>query len=316
VVTEQRAKYVYGPVPSRRLGLSLGVDIVPFKNCTLDCVYCQLGRTTTLTVERQVFVPIEPVVADVAAALRDRPTPDFITISGSGEPTLHSQLGELIDGLRSVTHLPIAIVTNGTLLWMPGVCSDCAKADVVLPSLDAGDAETFRRVNRPHPDITFEKLVSGLRAFREEYEGQMWLEVFIVKGMTDAEDAVRAIADVVKEIKPNRVQLNTAVRPTAESELQPVSLERMKELAALFDPPAEVVADFRRPQAEVRESASAEVIVEMLSRRPATVEDLAAGLGLHPNEVVKLVDELKQAGAVTEEVRSGRRYFRPARKDR
>ncbi len=315
-MTEKELKYVYGPVPSRRLGLSLGVDIVPFKNCTLDCVYCQLGRTTTLTVERQAFVPIEPVVADVAAALRDRPTPDFITISGSGEPTLHSQLGELIDGLRSVTHLPIAIITNGTLLWMPAVRSDCAKADVVLPSLDAGDAETFRRVNRPHPDITFEKLLSGLRAFREEYEGQMWLEVFIVKGVTDSKEAVQAIASVVAQVEPNRVQLNTAVRPTAEAALEPVSAERMAELAALFHPPAEVVADFRRPQAEVRESASAEVIVEMLSRRPATVEDLAAGLGLHANEVVKLVDKLRKSGAITEEVRSGRRYYLPARKDR
>ncbi len=314
-MTEKELKYVYGPVPSRRLGLSLGVDIVPFKNCTLDCVYCQLGRTTTLTLERQAFVPIEPVVADVAAALRDRPTPDFITISGSGEPTLHSRLGELIDGLRSVTHLPIAVITNGTLLWMPGVRSDCAKADVVLPSLDAGDAETFRRVNRPHPDITFEKLLSGLRAFREEYEGQMWLEVFIVKGVTDSKEAVQAIASVVAQVKPNRVQLNTAVRPTAEAALEPVSAERMAELAALFHPPAEVVADFRRPQAEVRESASAEVIVEMLSRRPATVEDLAAGLGLHANEVVKLVDELRKSGAIAEEVRSGRRYFRPARKE-
>lgn len=314
-MTEKELKYVYGPVPSRRLGLSLGVDIVPFKNCTLDCVYCQLGRTTTLTVQRQAFVPIEPVVADVAAALRDRPTPDFITISGSGEPTLHSQLGELIDGLRSVTHLPIAVITNGTLLWVPGVRADCAKADVVLPSLDAGDAETFRRVNRPHPDITFEKLLSGLRAFREEYEGQMWLEVFIVKGVTDSREAVQAIASVVAEVKPNRVQLNTAVRPTAEAALEPVSAERMAELAALFHPPAEVVADFRRPQAEVRESASAEVIVEMLSRRPATVEDLAAGLGLHANEVVKLVDELRKAGAIAEEVRSGRRYYLPARKE-
>jgi len=336
-MTEEHLKHVYGPVPSRRLGLSLGVDIVPLKNCTLDCVYCQLGRTSALTVDRRAFTPIEPVIADVVRALRQRPTPDFVTVSGSGEPTLHSQLGELIDGLRAVTHLPIAIITNATLLWMPDVRSDCAKADLVLPSLDAGDAETFRRVNRPHPGITFEKLVSGLRAFREEYQGQIWLEVFIVKGITDTEDAVRAIADVVDSIKPTRVQLNTAVRPPAESELQPVRPERMEELAALFDPPAEVVADFRSstvrpgsgqagsgrpepvegqgPHQATRQAARAEVILEMVSRRPCTVEELAAGLALHPNEVVKFVDELRKAGVITEELRSGRRYYLPARKE-
>jgi len=311
-MTERKLKHVYGPVPSRRLGLSLGVDIVPFKHCTLDCVYCQLGHTTSLTVERRAFLPLEPVVADVVTALRERPTPDFITLSGSGEPTLHSQLGELIDRLHSVTHLPIAVITNGTLLWVPEVRAACAKADLVLPSLDAGDADTFARVNRPHPEITFEKLVSGLRAFREEYEGQIWLEVFIVKGVTNTEDAVRAIAGIVTDLRPDRVQLNTAVRPTAEAELQPVGPERMEALATVFDPPAEVVADFRRPQVEVRESAGAEVVLEMLRRRPATVADLAAGLGLHANEVVKLVDQLRHAGAVTEDVRSGRRYFRPA----
>ena len=315
-MTEQRLKYVYGPVPSRRLGLSLGVDVVPFKTCTLDCVYCQLGVTTAHTVDRQPFTPIESVAADVATALRERPTPDFITISGSGEPTLDSQLGELIDRLRSVTHLPIAIITNGTLLWVPEVRADCAKADVVLPSLDAGDPQTFQRVNRPHPDITFERLVSGLSVFRDEYEGQIWLEVFIVKGITDNEAAVRAIASVVAEVQPNRVQLNTAVRPAAEAEVKPVSAERLKELATLFDPPAEVVADFQAPHQPSRQAARSEVILEMLSRRPATVEDLAAGLGLHANEVVKLVDELRKSGAVAEQVRSGRRYFRPATRER
>ena len=314
-MTEKELRHVYGPVPSRRLGLSLGVDIVPFKHCTLDCVYCQLGHTTSLTVERRAFVPIEPVVADVATALRERPTPDFVTLSGSGEPTLHSQLGELIESLHDITHLPIAVVTNGTLLWVPEVRAACTKADLVLPSLDAGDAKTFSLVNRPHPEITFERSVSGLKAFRAEYEGQIWLEVFVVKGITDTENAVRAIAGVVSDLKPDRVQLNTAVRPTAEAGLQPVSPQRMEALDSLFEPPAEVVADFRRPQAEVRESASAEVVLEMLRRRPATVEDLAAGLGLHANEVVKLVDQLRQAGAVAEEVRSGRRYFRLAARE-
>ena len=323
-MTEVKLKYVYGPVPSRRLGLSLGVDLLPHKTCTLNCVYCQLGPTNALTVERRAYVPIERVVAEVASALRERPTPDFITISGSGEPTLHSGLGELIDGLRSVTHLPIAIITNGTLLWVPEVRAACAKADVVLPSLDAGDDRAFARVNRPHPDITFERLVSGLKAFRQEYEGQIWLEVFIVKGVTDTPEAVQKIADIVKEISPDRVQLNTALRPTAEAALEPVGEERMEELARLFVPPAEVVADYQglhRPALSVvegkgRSSARAEEVLALVSRRPATVEDLSAGLGLSADEVVKLVDELRRAGTLSTELRSGQRYYRRAPKGR
>ncbi len=311
-MSDEKLRYVYGPVPSRRLGLSLGVDIVPLKTCTLNCVYCQLGPTAETAVDRRPYVPIDQVVADVARALRERPTPDFVTISGSGEPTLHSQLRELIDRLQSITHLPIAIITNGTLLWVPEVRAACVKADLVVPSLDAGDAEQFARVNRPHPEITFDRLVSGLQALRQEYGGQIWLEVFIVRGITDREEAVREIARLAAEIRPDRVQLNTAVRPAAQADVQPVPRERMEELARLFDPPAEVVADYQRSPEAARESGKAEVVMEMLSRRPCTVEDLAAGLGLHPNEVVKLVNELLRTGALTAEARSGRRYFRPS----
>jgi wyosine [tRNA(Phe)-imidazoG37] synthetase (radical SAM superfamily) len=308
-MTDAKLRYVYGPVPSRRLGLSLGVDIVPLKTCSFNCIYCQLGRTTKTTVERRAYTPVDAVAADVATALRERPTPDFITISGSGEPTLHSRLGELIDRIRTVTHLPVAVITNGSLLWLPEVRADCVKADVVLPSLDAGDPEMFARVNRPHPDVTFERVVSGLAAFRREYEGQIWLEVFLVRGANDTEEAVRAIARVVADVKPDRVQLNTAVRPTAEAGLEPVSPERLAELAALFAPPGEVIADYHRPHEAARESAGADDVLAMLARRPATVEDLADGLGLLREEVMRWVEELKRAGRIGEEVRSGKRYY-------
>jgi wyosine [tRNA(Phe)-imidazoG37] synthetase (radical SAM superfamily) len=308
----ESAKHVYGPVPSRRLGLSLGVDIVPLKTCSLNCIYCQLGRTPALTVDRRAYTPVEAVTADVATALRERPTPDFITISGSGEPTLHSRLGELIDRIRTVTHLPVAIITNGSLLWLAEVRADCAKADVVLPSLDAGDPETFARVNRPHPEVTFTRVVSGLKAFRREYDGQIWLEVFLVRGVNDTEEAVRAIARVVADVKPDRVQLNTAVRPTAEAGLEPVSAERLTELAGLFEPPGEVIADYHRPHVAARESGRVEEILEMLTRRPATVEDLASGLGLRREDVTRWVMELKRAGRIGTEVRSGKRYYFPS----
>ena len=177
----EEQKYLYGPVPSRRLGLSLGVDIVPFKVCTLDCIYCQLGRTSEKTMERKDYVDVEAVLAELRAKLVEGLEADFITISGSGEPTLNAGLGQLIEGIKKITNIPVAVLTNGTLLTNQSVRADCARADVVMPSLDAGDDQTFRKVNRPHKDISIENLIAGLCAFRNEFAGQMWLEVFFCR---------------------------------------------------------------------------------------------------------------------------------------
>ena len=176
------AGYIYGPVPSRRLGLSLGIDIVPSKICTLDCVYCQIGRTTEKSTVRRGFFDLPAVLDELKVRLAEGGSIDYITIGGSGEPTLNSQLGALIDGIRSLTAIPVAIITNGTLLYRPDVRAECGKANLVIPSLDAGDATTFGAVNRPAPDINIEKLVSGLALFREEFSGQIWLEVFLIEG--------------------------------------------------------------------------------------------------------------------------------------
>ncbi|HLB75136.1 MAG TPA: radical SAM protein, partial [Sedimentisphaerales bacterium] len=168
-------KYLYGPVPSRRLGWSLGVDIVPLKVCTLDCIYCQLGRTSKKTIERSEYASIDAVLAELTEKIEAGLVADYITIAGSGEPTLNSQLGKLLDALKKITDIPLTVLTNGTLFFRDDVRGDCAKADVVLPSLDAGDEKTFRRINRPHADISIEKLVSGLAAFRKEFSGLIWL---------------------------------------------------------------------------------------------------------------------------------------------
>ena len=176
-----RKKFFYGPVPSRRLGLSFGVDIVPFKVCTLDCVYCQLGKTLTKTIERMDYGPIEPILAELRETLDKGLNTNFITIAGSGEPTLNLRLGELIEGIKKITDIPVAVLTNGTLFYQKDVRNDCAKADVVMPSLDAGDEETFQQINRPHGDINIKNLISGLSKFRDEFNGQIWLEVFFIE---------------------------------------------------------------------------------------------------------------------------------------
>jgi len=152
---------LYGPVPSRRLGLSCGIDIVPFKVCTLDCIYCQLGKTALTTIERKEYTPVESVLTELKEALAEGLQADYITIAGSGEPTLNSRLGELIDGLKNLTNIPVAVLTNGTLFYREDVRVDCSRADVIMPSLDAGDEHTFQRINRPNSVISIEKLISG-----------------------------------------------------------------------------------------------------------------------------------------------------------
>ncbi|MHC4693410.1 MAG: radical SAM protein, partial [Planctomycetota bacterium] len=204
-------KYLYGPVTSRRLGLSLGVDIVPFKICTLDCIYCQLGGTTQKTTERAEYVSPEAVLAELRDTLARDPKADFITIGGSGEPTLNSRLGDLIDGIKKITDIPVALLTNGTLFYRPDVRADCAKADVALPSLDAGDKRTFDKINHPHEDIVIENMISGLCAFRNEFAGQIWLEVFFIEEINTHAGHIAKIRDAVEKIRPDKVHLNTAV---------------------------------------------------------------------------------------------------------
>jgi len=282
--------YVFGPVPSRRLGRSLGVDLVPFKTCTYDCIYCQLGPTTCRTVERKAWAPLDEVLEQVRGALSAEP--DYVTLSGSGEPTLHVHLGDLIAGIKGLTDVPVAVLTNGSLLWRPEVRRALVEADLVVPSLDAGDEAAFQRVNRPHPSLRFEQVVEGLAAFRKEYQGRYWLEVFLVDGITTTEDQVRKMADIARRIDPDRVQLNTVTRPPSDADARAVSKERMEELAALFGRRAEVIADWDATRRRPEFAARREDVLEMLRRRPCTVEDIAAGLGLHRNEVVKYVQEL------------------------
>jgi wyosine [tRNA(Phe)-imidazoG37] synthetase (radical SAM superfamily) len=281
---------VFGPVPSRRLGRSLGVDLVPLKTCTYDCIYCQLGRTTHLTLERREWLPLRDVLAEVRSALATEP--DYVTLSGSGEPTLYSRCGELIDGLHAMTDMPVAVLTNGSLLWRPDVRAELRRADLLLPSLDAATEAMFRAVNRPHEGISFERMVDGLAAMREEFDGPYWLEVFLLAGHTAMEAEVSRLARLAERIRPDRVQLNTVTRPASESFAAGVSPERLAELARLFEPPAEVIADFRAVHQQAEFAAGQREVLELLRRRPCRLADVCNGLGLHRNEAVKYLEEL------------------------
>ena len=304
-------KYVYGPVPSRRLGRSLGIDIVPFKVCSFDCIYCQLGRTTDKTTELKEYLSAEDALKGVAESLRTiKDPPDYISIAGSGEPTLNSAIGDIVSGIKDMTDIPVAIITNGSLLYMPEVRKMCALADLVLPSLDGGSDESFRRINRPGEGVTLDLVVDGLVKFREEYSGQIWLEVFIVSGINDSDLEVEKLKKCIERIRPDKIQLNTSVRPTAEINVGAVCKARLEEIADMLGDSCEVIADFLGADDHGEFKVKKDDIVEMISRRPCTVEDIAKGLKTHRNDVIKYVEMLLSEGRIEKLIVEDSTFYR------
>jgi wyosine [tRNA(Phe)-imidazoG37] synthetase (radical SAM superfamily) len=304
--------FLYGPVPSRRLGRSLGIDVMPHKTCTYDCIYCQLGRTTVKTTERREYVPLEAVAQELERQRDMLARCDYITIAGSGEPTLYSKLGDLISLIKARTDTPVAIITNGSLLGDGQVQQELRDADLVVPSLDAGDAMLFEHVNRPAKGITFEAMVAGLVSFRGAFRRALWLEVLLVAGMTGIASEVRKIAAFVSAIRPDKVQVTTAVRPAVEQFACRVPLAQMRRLAALLGAQAEVVSDVDYGARKPGLSGAADDILTMLRRRPCTLEDIVAGLGLNRHEAIKHLDRLVQARTIDMQLRQGRTFFTAA----
>jgi len=296
-MSTKRYKYLYGPVPSRRLGRSLGLDLVPFKTCTYDCIYCQLGRTTEKTVKRAHYVPVGNILDELKEALEAGSSPDYISIAGSGEPTLHAGIGELIAGIKQITNIPVACLTNGSLLFMPEVRQELSCADLVIPSLDAGDEQLFHYINRPHPDISFAEMVNGITEFTRSFSGEVRLEVFLLSGVTGITVEAKKIAACARQIDPDRVELNTVCRPTAEEFACAVSRRQMDNLALLFPGKVDVISDDKSESTREYsfQSAAGADIINLLARRPCTLAGICSGLGLHSQETVKklktLIDE-------------------------
>ena len=298
--------HIFGPVPSRRLGRSLGIDTIPFKTCSYDCIYCQIGSTSHKTIDRQAYIDPEVILGELEEKLKLNP--DYITLSGSGEPTLYSRLGELIEGIKKRTDVPVAVLTNGSLLWDQDVRDDLRFADLVVPSLDAVDAESFAKVNRPHPDISFKKMLDGLIAFRNGYRGQIWLEVFVCKGIDLDRELLKKYIIL---IQPDKIQINTVTRPPAEQFAQRVSRDELEAIANLFDPPGEVIAEFKRSTQSTDSDLCVQSVMEMLRRRPCTLDDTANGLNIHRNEAIKYLDALLQRKSIRIEIINGEQYYLP-----
>jgi wyosine [tRNA(Phe)-imidazoG37] synthetase (radical SAM superfamily) len=307
-------KHLFGPVPSRRLGLSLGVDLTPYKTCSFDCIFCQLGRTTDKTVTRRDYVPTQAVIEELLAWLETGGYADYITLAGSGEPTLHSSFGTVIDSLKTVTTFPVALLTNGSLLRNAEVRRAASNADVVKVSLSAWDQFSFEHINRPHAEVTLKSVVQGIWMLREELQGELWLEVFIVWGVNSIPSDVGRIAELVAPLQPDRIQLNTAVRPPAESFVEPAPEAQLEELAQVFGPTAEVIADFASPQSS-NVPANEESILAMLARRPCTADQMSSAFGLHRNELAKYVGRLVRSGRIGASSEDGDVYYFVPRKE-
>ncbi|MBN2559612.1 MAG: radical SAM protein [Phycisphaerae bacterium] len=308
-------RYLFGPVPSRRLGRSLGVDLVPLKTCNFDCVFCQLGRTTHKTLERKEYVPISEVIEELDRWLKTDGQADYITLSGSGEPTLHSGFGEILEFVRSATAIPAVLLTNGALLSDPAVRRAAAHANIVKLSLSAWDQSSLEHINRPHPGLVFEHILEGQKRFREEFRGEIWMEVFIVWGLNSIPQDVSRIAQLAKQVGPDRIQLNTAVRPPAEDFVRALPRERLEELRGLFDPRAEIIAEFSAVKSpEVK--ANEDTILAMLTRRPCTAEHIAAVFGMHRNEVSKYLGKLLRTDLIRTKEEGGRVFYMAKGHDR
>ena len=291
--------YLFGPVPSRRLGRSLGVDLIPRKTCPFDCIYCEVGPTTRKTSKR-VDYQVEAIMAELAAYLRSGPPLDYITLTGSGEPTLNLGLGKILRHLKALNDTAVAVLTSGALLYLPEVRAELQAADLVLPSLDAAREESFRAINRPLPDYPLSRLIAGLEAFRREYPGQIWLEVLLLQGVNDSLEDLEALRRALRQLSPDKVQLNTAVRPGVEDHVQPLSQPEMAAIAHYLRDGVEVelIASFNdvsKPAAVCDDA----VLVEMLARRPMTAEDLARVSGLPLAVVQERLRHLEEAGQIS-----------------
>jgi len=303
-------RHLYGPVPSRRLGRSLGIDLVPHKICTYDCIYCQIGNTTEKTLVRKEYVPVGEILEEVRRFLQEETSSiDHLSLSGSGEPTLHIHIRSVIEGIKAITSIPVAVITNGSLLYEEEVRQDLLRADIVLPSLDAISPEVFMRINRPRSGFSIEKVIEGLVEFRKIYKGQIWLEILFCKGVNDGKKELMRLKKVVDRIQPDRIHLNTVVRPPSEKWATSLNQKEMEAIKVFFGERASLITEFDRHPSSVSERDVKEEILKILKRRPLSLSDLSKGMGIPQNELDRYIEPLTQERRIRTRIFDGAVYY-------
>lgn len=308
-------KYLFGPVNSRRLGRSLGIDLIPTKICSFDCIYCELGAKRLITGARKEYAPLEALLAEVDRYLAQPKAAelfDLLTLTASGEPTLHSGIGRLIATLKERTDKPVAVLTNGSLLSDPEVRRDLAGADLVIPSLDAARNESYQKVNRPHPDFPLDRLLEGLARFSQEYSGKLWLEILLVKGVNDLPADIAALKAALKKIRAQKIQLNTVVRPPLEQTALPLTEKELHAVAGQLGPSAEVIASFGGEGRKDFHPVDEEAIIALIRRRPCPMEDISSALHFQPELVTLALERLCRGKRVTQRLHNGIPYYQLA----
>lgn len=289
-------KYLFGPVPSRRLGMSLGIDLIPKKVCSLDCVYCEVGKTTKLTLHRMEYVKIDNVIAELKQFMSNDPKIDYITFSGSGEPTLNNKIGDILNFIKkNYPKVKTAILTNGTLLYDKNLRSEILQTDIILPSLDAASQRAFEKINRPEANLKIENYIQGLVDLRSEYKGIIWLEILILKNFNDSKEDLDLLKEAILKIKPDSIQLNTLDRPGTVAGLFPLSKIELQEIIDYWNlSNVEIIASVSdRTTFESYQGDMETAILETIARRPCTLDDLHRFLGIHVNEINKYLGVLE-----------------------
>ncbi|MEJ2580160.1 MAG: radical SAM protein [Acidobacteriota bacterium] len=305
-------KHVFGPVPSRRLGRSLGIDPVPLKTCNFSCVYCQLGRTRPLARKRRAFFSVSDMLAEVATTLSHEGSDsiDWITFVGSGETTLFSRLGSLIRYVKSISELPVAVITNGSLFYLPEVRKALSAADAVLPSLDAGTETLYARINRPHRDFSYQQHIDGLTKFRREYGGRLWVEVMLLGGINDSPEALRDIATVLERVDPDEIHISTPTRPPAEQWVEIPNRGGLERASAVFGSIAKVLHPIEVNVDTGFDGELEEAILRIVSRHPLQEIEVVRSLEQWvPGRVLETLAAFTESGKIKIIERYGKRFW-------
>lgn len=300
--------HIFGPVPSRRLGLSLGVDLIPLKTCTYDCLYCQVGRTTRQSLEIESFVPVTEVLEELGKKL-EICSPDAITFSGSGEPTLSSDIARVISFVKERTDTKTVILTNGSLLWREDVRHRISEADIIMPTLTTAFDETFRLLHEPHADLDLNTIVEGLKSLRRTYKGNLFLEVVLLAGFNDSEKELEGLKSMIDQISPDKIQLNTVVRPPSDPRAISLDIKRLEEIKSLFGEKAEIIAQTPLKHTRGEDDTVNATILEMAKRRPVRARDVANVCDIPLEEADSLIKGLVVKGALRQQEHEGEIYY-------
>jgi len=291
--------YIFGPVPSRRLGRSLGVDVIGEKKiCTLDCLYCELGKTTKNTVKRGHFAPLDELIEEFSNEYEKfRDSLDVVTITASGEPTLNIDLKTIAVKIKKLINHPLAILTNSTLITEPDVREALHEFDIVVPSLDAADENTFREINRPNQNISLQPIIDSLILFSKEFDGRLYIEVLLLKGINDSDEHLKLLADIIRCCDYDKVQLNTAFRPGAYKEAVKLSDVELLDAAmhlkkrGIFVEPVENFVKTLDISSEINLKKT---LLQLINMRPCSYDDLCklfGGQGKLDNVIEQVVAE-------------------------